>query len=459
MGNAKKEEGLTFLPCDEPKGIIIKREYLQTMGKSFKEIMVKALGPIATSIHLCKARRRLRKSVIRHIERDKFKVLFVVDRSECWNSFRSVFLECAALKDCEITLLAVPKYLAEKGKQRKDLFHLDKQEETYSLLKPYEKENVRVIRSHNPETGEEYSLEGRYNYIFLDSPFCYVYPDNISIEKLYERGRICFIPYYGFPASKDNYFAGFEADPAFLQYVDYWFAESKWMGNVTKRKLRLSSFAERKRIVYTYGPARIDLYPYEEFSGSIKTVLWNPRWTTPTNRENVQSFFLLYKDRILDFAEKHKDIEFIIRPHPLLLENFLKTGYITQKEVDDYLLRVKSLPNVTMDLLPSYEESLRKADVMLAEFSSLVAEYAVQGRPVIFLGERKDTNDVGPLPKSFYFLNGWDDVAKCLLSLKEEHDPLKNQRIEAVNQYRAYWGDNVGRKIVALLAKRNGKGI
>lgn len=67
-----------------------------------------------------------------------------------------------------------------------------------------------------------------------------------------------------------------------------------------------------------------DLITYDERKGKKnKTFLWIPRWTTPAD-DNEKSTFLMYKDFLLNYFSNNAELSLIIRPHPLMFDNYIK---------------------------------------------------------------------------------------------------------------------------------------
>lgn len=62
--------------------------------------------------------------------------------------------------------------------------------------------------------------------------------------------------------------------------------------------------------------------------------MWTPRWTT--NKKLGGSNFFVYYKLLLEYAEKNDDVDLLCRPHPLMFDNFLKTGEMKIEEIDDY---------------------------------------------------------------------------------------------------------------------------
>jgi len=91
----------------------------------------------------------------------------------------------------------------------------------------------------------------------------------------------------------------------------------------------------------------------------------------------------LYGEKILDNLLKH-DYQIIIRPHP--------QSKIAEKELLDKLTqKYNNFTTIEWDYNPDNIYSLAKSDIMISDFSGIIADYAfLFGRPVLYTGENMD---------------------------------------------------------------------
>jgi len=168
----------------------------------------------------------------------------------------------------------------------------------------------------------------------------------------------------------------------------------------------------------------------------LRSVLWIPRWTEPGVQGNTKSSFFSYKDSVLNFAVKHPEMQVLIRPHPLAFINFVNRRLMTQEEVDSYIETVNDLPNAFLDRSPQYEASLDKADVLLADSSSIIIEFFLRNKPIIYLGNKKElSRAICDVTDSFYYAKDWEEVENLLMELKNGNDPKKELRTKAIRNF------------------------
>jgi hypothetical protein len=105
-------------------------------------------------------------------------------------------------------------------------------------------------------------------------------------------------------------------------------------------------------------------------------VLISPSW-------GPAGLLAVHGEKILDSLTKH-DYKIIIRPHP--------QSKIVERELLDRLTeKYKNSANTEWDYNPDNIFSLARADIMISDFSGIIADYAfLLGRPVLYTGENTD---------------------------------------------------------------------
>lgn len=122
------------------------------------------------------------------------------------------------------------------------------------------------------------------------------------------------------------------------------------------------------------GPARLN-------------VMWTPHWQLPGDRkgDTETSNFLRYYRIMLEIAGR-PDLLLHVRPHPLLRLRLNAMGIMDFREYDAVMERFRKAGARTYPAHEgvSYVPALMQADVLISDFSSLVAEYTITNRPIIF---------------------------------------------------------------------------
>lgn len=398
------------------------------------------------SLQIAFAYRRI-KNVTTH-SNDKPVILFIVQRTEVFNSVRTIFEEAVNSKSCDVYLLPLPRACSSEAGQiiKTDTFELVRQ-----FCLNLNKGNV--IETYNKNDNTYFDLSQlNIDYIFLNVPYSNQYPDEYSFEKLAQFGKICFVP-YGYTLGNitkylDVYKTEFNDD--LLKNASFIFSDSRATYEFCKKNLWISEIISGKRL-FNFGFPRFDTIVTSK-SNQIFTALWIPRWTTSSQSSFFSSSFFEFKDIILDFfSHKSKECRLITRPHPIAFDNYVKEGIMSQDDVSEYKSRFTG--NLYLDEEADYLNSFSKADVLIADFSSIIIEYFITGKPIIYCGTSNDfAKENKYITDTFYFASNWDDVQTVLKELLKGNDTLKDKRTRALDKFKSSTTHS-GKRILGHLIK------
>lgn len=373
------------------------------------------------------------KKINNRVCRDKIKWLFIVQRTEVFQSVRTIFEK--AVKDirCEVYILPLPRCINTSAGQS---INMDSFEEVLNFCAGLE--GARILQTYDEARGRFRELEKQeFDYIFLNVPYTEQYPEVYSIEKLTMSGKVCFVP-YGYTLGNVKKFAKVyqtEFNERLMGHVSFLFCDSVAAYKLCRDKMWLSECVDGRRS-YELGYPRFDAAdivdkPHEKF-----TALWMPRWTTANQADFLKSTFLEYKDVILKyFKEDAAQTRLIARPHPVAFENYVKCGIMSAEEVHQY--KMQYVGNLQLDENADYLDTFAETDVLIADFSSLIIEFFLTGRPIIYCGEKTDFNEqLGYVADTFYYASGWKEVEKYLNLLKAGLDTNKEIRDMAVERFK-----------------------
>ena len=154
---------------------------------------------------------------------------------------------------------------------------------------------------------------------------------------------------------------------------------------------------------------------------SIQRILWTPRWTTS---ESACHFFD-YKSFFYEFCDAHQEVDFIFRPHPLCLKNFVSSKEITEEEVAQMRGHYMDSPNMVIDEGGDYRDTFLSCDILISDLSSMMLEYLGTGKPIIYTHRVDLFNDLGrELSKGIYWVRDQDELRNTLEMLLSGNDPL-----------------------------------
>ena len=281
-----------------------------------------------------------------------------------------------------------------------------------------------IIESYNKEKDEWLNLEAlKPDYVFYSRPYDYYRKESYHIQQVSKYSRTCYIP-YGIQT------VGGEIEKMTLtpecQHLYYFFLDNALRKDYVHSSLGETDFHKNGHAVYLGYPG-IDLLMSNDQIKNIDStnfnILWLPRW----NSSEGNCHFFDYKDVLIDFADTENNCTVTLRPHPLCFENFLKNEELTQKEL--LQLREKYSTPHTIDENESYIPSFTKSSVLVADETSLIAEYFLTEKPIVFCKKQTHFSALMEiLINGCYVVENKTELLQVLKMLKKGDDPLKSTR-------------------------------
>lgn len=372
--------------------------------------------------------RRLKKNVLRQ----KINLVFVCHRPQGWESLKTVFETCNNDEKFNVTIVATPykKQLPELGFNH-EIYETEGAED---FFKDYP---CRVINGYSYETKEWFDLKSlKPDYVFIQRPYNICYPKEYSSEEVAKYARILYVPYFM------NFIDGevFECcyNTSFFKDVYCIFTENKM--TLEQLKVFFSKIMHRPKIFITGFPRYDELEKFKNIDSDnwnlprqdgIKRVIWTPRWST--NENNCH--FFDYKDFLIEYAENNKDIDFIFRPHPQAFLEWNATGELPEEQAEKYKKRYENCPNAKVDEQKEYFTTFYSSDFMITDVSSVVAEYFLTGKPIIYCHKTDCFNDFSrKLSEGFYWVHNQEELEKTIEMLKSGEDSLYEKRQQLIKE-------------------------
>ena len=265
---------------------------------------------------------------------------------------------------------------------------------------------------------------------------------------------MCYVPYA--PVQMDDEPLIYNSH--FIRNVSFFFAENAravaYLRKVLKPTLRSGD-----QKVFPTGYPKYDLihqagetgsvWPQPREEGTFR-VIWTPRWTS--NARLGGNNFARYREQMIRLAEEDPSLQVAFRPHPMALDAYVREGVLTQEELDAYLLRWDRCPNAVLDRTVSYYSTFLASDVLVADITSLIEDYMVTGKPVIFCsveGAQDYSNE--RIRQGFYTVGSFEELRETLSRLRAGDDPLSGIRAGLSHELRR--DGHIGRDILEILKK------
>lgn len=170
------------------------------------------------------------------------------------------------------------------------------------------------------------------------------------------------------------------------------------------------------------------------------------------------SNFLCYADFFLEIYERYPQIDFVFRPHPLLVIALAKDEYWGQKKLNDYLARLKAFKNVEYQEGGEYFDTFVNSDGIIHDCGSFIAEYLYTDNPCCYMLKDKTTNDDNlamfgkECIKHYYHAFSESDIIDFIESVVlKGKDTKKEERIKFAKENIRINYPNVSQKIIENL--------
>lgn len=428
------------------------------MKKEVKEKLKKVPG-LQTTVRFLKNRVIDFQSILHLLEERKkhrkdgpIRVGFLCQYLPAWSRVEGIY--CLMRKDprFEPYILCVPSGITAHKLNKPESLENDTYE--YFCRNGYS-EALNLLTG--PETWLDLSVL-ELSYIFYPRPYNAFMPECYTSANVSKMCRICIVM-YGIEFSEQISRTTLNRD--FMSHAYFYFAELPFMSKINIRNNWISHRLGFQRTMCLGYPMMEQLTklrnansPSWDFSQNTFRVLWTPRWTTDPAVGGT-NFFLYYK-RILEYAQEHPEIDFLLRPHPLAFSNFVKMGDMTEAEVELYKHQCEQIPNVSLDKEAAYEATMWKSSVLISDISGMMPEYFFTGKPLIYCASNMTLGLAEPtrhMLDGCYIVNNEKELFSCVEMLHRGEDPLQEKRLKIRDELFGSWGENICQNILDAVAE------
>ena len=374
------------------------------------------------------------------VQNKKIKIAFFPYKVAMWDALDSVYRAALADENCECQVVPIPYYTKdETGKPvamhyegmrfPKDIPVVDYK--TYFL----EEERPDILYIHNPyDAGNKVTM---------------VEPRFFSGELKKYGGILVYVPYYIGGACEKyvailNYCCGMAAVQS-----DYLIMQNEEMKNAfaycgypTRRLLVLGS----PKVDAMYCDNVVcnrEMEEWKKTQEGRKIVLLNTTIKTALNMNDWLKEIRSFVDAVLE----HRHLALLWRPHPLLLDSLRCMKNTEEYEALEKLLQESD--KVYVDLSDSAAYGMKIADAMISDYSSLIMQYTLTGKPTYVISGRYTREGSIIFCDYFgnYFAERGDSLTEFLDDVAEGRDTRKKERMEAILNSMANTDGSCGRRV------------
>ena len=219
-----------------------------------------------------------------------------------------------------------------------------------------------------------------------------------------------------------------------------------------------------KETVPVTGSLKLDSYRSSIDGNNIKwktngkkRVIWAPHHSF--SKDSVLKFGTFDRNYqfFLDFAKSHQEIEFVLKPHPMLKHQILEKKLMTKAQMDDYFNHWESLSNAQIVEGGNYFDMFRTSDMLITDSCSFLSEYLPLGKPVIHLVSNSSSglNGFGTkITQGYYKALNLEDLKRYIDNvLIKNEDNLKDIRMKVYQDSFCFDDNSTAFRIVNHLSK------
>jgi hypothetical protein len=365
------------------------------------------------------------RAMLKRVIKMPINVLFVCHEPALWSMFETVYHSMLEDQGFNPLVVTLPyKHWTLPEGHYKDAGMMD----VCRLRK------IKVISGYNEENNEWLNPASLMpDYVFFQTPYT-LYHKNWSVEQISMMARVCYIPYATclFKGEIDDIL-----HPAsFFKYTGFIFKESPLSRDEFLKKFQEEVWLKETKVILCGHPKLDYLNDDNNHIGKmfrrgtkkdITRILWTPRWNTSEGN----CHFFDYKDFFILFCKEHQDVDFTFRPHPLCLQNFLRTGELTESDLAQMERDFDNSQNMNLDKEGDYQDTFLASDILVSDISSMMLEYFGTGKPIVYTHRIDVFNELGrKLSEGFYWVNNATELKATLEMLISGNDPLSDKRKE-----------------------------
>ncbi len=241
--------------------------------------------------------------------------------------------------------------------------------------------NDFILDGWNCDNDEYYDLLSEFDMVYYANPYDAMVHRYHSIEYGAENDVLPIIISYGYDVGRNTTLSrlqGIELNIAWKIFTDTTFSYAdclKYMINGGENVV-LSGYAKMDNYV-------ISELESNELSPNKKRILITPHHTIDMEGLPLSNF-IKYKEFILDLPDIFPEIEFILRPHPLLFTTMINKNIWSKEECKKYINKLKE-KGIKHSVEGGYLHLFNECDAIINDCGSFTVEWMFTGKPGCFV--------------------------------------------------------------------------
>ncbi|MBO4956648.1 MAG: hypothetical protein J6C50_02315 [Rickettsiales bacterium] len=353
----------------------------------------------------------------------KIKVAFLVSERQKWN--------CQQLYEkLEKSNIFEPMVLVTNIKGREKELKLN-----YDFFKNL---NINVDWAYKDDKYIDLSVFN-IDILFYQQPWEINKKQNIKNTSKFALSM--YIPY----AITNTYYSSNTYYKYFLECLHTYFIVNK-----TEKYNFINNISNKINFKIT-GHPKLDVY-FDNKEYEKKYIIYAPHHSFEKEGLRYATFEWNGKE-ILEFAKKHKELNWVFKPHPRFKYSVVSNGILTQEECDKYFKDWEEIGLVYDS--GNYFDLFKQSKCLITDCGSFLIEYFPIQNPVIVpisKDSKGRTNLANDILNSYYKVYNIGELNKCLEDVVlNNNDYMKNIRIEYLEKYKDVFNTNASENIINYL--------
>lgn len=369
----------------------------------------------------------------------KLKIIFLCMECSKWGA-QYLYKMMEKHKNFEPQVILVPPYTVHKGE---DLTKLSLEDN----LKFYKANNIKVELGYDIIKYQYIDLKQfKPDIVFYEQP--YDLPPKYSLHKVSKNSLCMYFPYgYENLDFKNNYTDNFH------KHLFAYFVECK----ENLERYEHYRKGNSKNCIIT-GHPKLDYYITTQekcFHNNLK-IIYAPHHSLGKHSLRFGTF----RDNgqfILNLAQKHREIDWVFKPHPKLKFELLDNKIMTQEQIDEYWKSWQELG--TVHEYGNYLELFQTSEALITDSISFLVEYLPTQKPIIQLFNKMHHpyNLIGERISQILYKSTNNEELDTLFNevIVNRNDYLKDERIKLIHNLFDF-RQSASEKIINYLEKVTG---
>lgn len=341
---------------------------------------IKHQSYIKSFLRIQRKYKRIEKKLSSKVKRNqKIRIGFYVVYDSSWGA-RPLFEYLKNDERYSVSIVVCPD--TARGKENEfTLLHT-----TYNRLSKLYGESY-VFNSFDESKNSFIDYSDRFDIISFENPYDSMTHKFYKVRYLIKKGKLTIFNSYAYQGK-------LKYDEFFLmkseEYSLFWkfFVDNQ----ETVEHAKNNQIIKGMNIVLS-GYCKMDKFKKSISEAKNKTILLAPHHTVENKGFLHISNFLNYADYFLNLPAQYPEINFIFRPHPLLIPTLKKDTVWGIEKTEAYLNKMCSYTNVYYSTDGEYFDDFNKSDAMIDDCGSFLAEYFYTEKPQCYMLKNQESLD------------------------------------------------------------------